>query len=297
MNSNWFYRGLALFLAVFCWYLVTGRERVDSWVRVKVEMAGLPESLVLRGTVRDSIDVLVRGPKGLVRKIEPGTTIYTLDARGLTDGVNTVVVEPGKLPLAKLFDVVEVRPQSLELVVEKKVSRTAPVHLVLKEGLGRDYRVNSVLEPQNVTVSGPESVVQAIREVPTQPVTLPGELSGRFDTLTSLVLPEQAEATPRTVKVQATYQLLTREAAVEAPLRLVYKGRARVGALPEAVMIRVKAPVTMLREGGWRGLIDAYVEVAADAAPGKHEIAYRVTLPQGFELIEAKPEKATIVVK
>jgi len=297
VNSNWFYRGLALFLAVFCWYLVTGRERVDSWVRVKVEMAGLPDSLMLRGAVRDHIDVLLRGPKGLVRKIEPGSLIYTLDARQLTAGVNTIVVEPGKLALAKLFEVVEVRPQSLELVVEKRGSHTVPVRLVFKEDLARDYKITATVEPQNVTISGPESVVQGVREAPTQPLGLPGELSGHFETPVSLVLPEQAEAQPRTVKAQVNYQLLTRETSVEVPLRVLYTGRKRVNATPDSVSLRVKAPLAMLREGNWRGFVDAYIEVPAEAASGRQERAYRVTLPQGFELLEAKPEKASVLIK
>ncbi|GAB6036019.1 CdaR family protein [Fundidesulfovibrio butyratiphilus] len=297
VNSNWFYRALALFLAVFCWYLVTGRERVDSWVRVKVEMTGLPDSLMLRGTLRDHIDVLLRGPKGLVRKVEPGSLIYTVDARQVTAGVNTVVVEPGKLPVAKLFEVVEVRPQSLELVVEKRGARAVPVRLVFKDGLARDYKLTATVEPQTVTVTGPESVVQGVREAPTQPLGLPSDPSGHFDAPVSLVLPEQTEAQPRTVKAQVTYQQLTRETSVEVPLRVLYAGRKRVNATPDSVTLRIKAPLLMLREGGWRGLFDAYLEVPAEAPAGRQEKGYRVTLPQGFELLEAKPEKATIVIK
>lgn len=297
VNSKWFYRALALFLAVFCWYLVTGRERVDSWVRVKVEMTGLPDTLMLRGALRDHIDVLLRGPKGLVRKVEPGSLVYTVDARQVTAGVNTVVVEPGKLPLAKLFEVVEVRPQSLELLVEKRGSRSVPVHLIFKEGLMRDYKVSATVEPQNVTVTGPESVVQGVREAPTQPLGLPGELSGHFEAPVSLVLPEQTEAQPRTVKAVVNYQLLTRQTSVEVPLRVLYAGRKRVSATPDSVTLRVKAPLVTLREGDWRGLIDAYLEVSAESPVGRQEKAYRVTLPQGFELLEAKPEKAAILIK
>jgi len=45
MKPNWQYLALALALSLFCWYLVTGREKVDTWMTMRVEMAGAPEGL------------------------------------------------------------------------------------------------------------------------------------------------------------------------------------------------------------------------------------------------------------
>jgi len=297
MNSPWFSRVLSLVLAVFCWYLVTGRERVDSWVQVKLEMAGLSENMVLRGAPREHLDVLVRGPKGLIRKIEPQTLVYTLDAHKLVPGMNTVVVEPGAIPLAKLFEVVEVRPSTLELDVEKRLVKSVPVRLVYKESPVRDYKITWSVDPVSVTLSGPESLVREVKDIPTQPLTLPDEPGGRIDTLVSLVLPEQVEASPRMVKAQVQFQTQMRETSVDIGLALVYKGKAQVRLAQNKVTLRVKAPSALLRDASWKDSIVATVDVDAKISPGRHELAYRVTLPHGCELIEAKPEKVPVLVK
>lgn len=297
MKSNWYYRGLAVMLAILCWYLVIGRERVDSWVQVKIEISGLSEGLMLRGAPSDYLDVLVRGPKGLVRKLGSDSLVYTLDARKLVPGVNTVAIEPDSIPVSKLFEVVETRPSRLELVVERRQVKSLPVRLTFRDSASRDYKLLAAVEPPQVTVTGPESLVGTIKDVPAQPLTLPDDVSGKFDTLVGLVLPDQVEASPRIVKAHVEYQLNTREAAVDAPVRVVFQGRGVVSVVPETVLLKFKAPVMLLREGAWRGLVDAFVEVNAKTPPGRHEMTYRVTLPQGCELIQARPDKVSVLVK
>ncbi len=297
MNSPWFSRVLSLFLAVFCWYLVTGRERVDSWVPVKLEMAGLSENLVLRGAPRGQLDVLVRGPKGLIRKIDPQSLVYTLNAHALGPGLNTVVIDPESIPLAKLFEVVEIRPSTLELDVEKRLVKSVPVRLVYKNGASRDYKIEGVVEPANVSISGPESLVREVSDIPTQPLTLPDDPMRRVDSLVNLVLPEQVEAIPRMVKAQVTFQAQEREAAVEVRVAIVYKGKALVRLARNTITVRVKAPAAVMREPSWKDAITATVDVDAKISPGRYDLAYRVTLPQGYSLVEAKPATVPVLVK
>ena len=297
MNSHWHYRALALLLAVLSWYLVIGRERVDTWVQVKIETAGLGEGLVLRGAPREYLDVLVHGPKGLVRKIDPGVLVYTLDARKLVPGVNTIVIEPGAIPISKLFEVAEIRPSKLELAVERRLSKTVPVKLVFRDGLSRDYKLSAQVEPAQVEISGPESLVREMTNLPVQALGLPDENTGQFETLANLVAPDQVEASPRMVKAQVRYQVITREVAVDVPVRVMPPGRTGAAVSPEVVMLRFRAPVSLLREGAWRGLVDAFVEIDPKTAPGRHDMTYRVTLPQGCELIQARPEKVAVLIK
>jgi YbbR domain-containing protein len=297
MTSNWYYRILALFLAVLSWYLVTGREKVDTWVQVRIDISGLGEDMVLRGTPRGSLDVLVRGPKGLASKLEPGGPVYTLDARKLVPGRNTVVVQPDAIPIPKIFEVVEVRPSALELFVERRLSKSVPVRSALLDGAARDYTVEARFEPSSVSVTGPESVVQGIMDVPVQPLALPAGPSGTFDTMDSLVLPDQVEASPRMVKAHIQYQLITRDVEAEVKLRAEYHGRGAVSMTPGSVLIRFKVPVTLAHDDSWRGLLDAFVEIDPKTVPGRRDMTYRVTLPQGCELIQARPEKVTVQVK
>lgn len=296
MKGNWYLRILALLLALLSWYLVTGRERVDTWVRVKLEMTGFPDGLVLVGTPRNHLDVLVRGPKGLIRKIEPEGLVYTVDTRSVVPGPNTLAIDTGALPVSKLFEIMEVRPSVLELEAQRRMTRNVPVRLVLTESSARDQQASSVLEPAAVSVTGPESVVRDLKDIPTQPVMLPEDLAGKVERSVALVLPEQTEASSRVVKATITYAMQRLDVALETPLRVSYEGRARVTVRPAQVAIRVRAPVILIRDASLRPLVDAFVPVPPSLAPGRHQMPYRVTLPQGCELLEAKPDKATVLV-
>jgi len=297
VSSNWYYRILALFLAVLSWYLVTGRERVDTWARARIEISGLGDSAVVVGRPRDSLEVLVRGPKGLTSKLDPGGLVYTLDARKLSLGRNTVVMEPDAIPLARPLEVVEIRPRTIEVSLERRQSKSVPVRAVLRDGPARDCAMEAAFTPSQVTISGPESALAGMPDVPTQPLTAPERLTGPLDATVGLVLPDQVEAAPRTVKAHLECRVNMREAVTEVKIRVKYAGTGQVSVIPATAVIRVKVPAAFEQEGAWRGFVDAFVAVDAKTPPGRHEMPYHVTLPKGCELVQAKPDRVTVQIK
>ena len=87
------------------------------------------------------------------------------------------------------------------------------------------------------------------------------------------------------------------EITLKAPL-LVRKPQGKdVDLNPKSVTLRVRGPAAILSDKDFPGLVEATLEIKADLEPGKYEAAYRVKMPQGCELIEAKPEKVTLTVK
>ena len=76
-----------------------------------------------------------------------------------------------------------------------------------------------------------------------------------------------------------------------------YTGKGSVIVTPSTAAIRVKVPVTFEPAGPWRGFVEAFVAVDAKTPPGRHEMAYHVTLPKGGELVQAKPEHVIVQIK
>ena len=64
MRSNWLYALMAFLMSVTLWYMVTGRERVETLVEVKLEFKGIPSGLVVREGLTNKISVRIRGPRG-----------------------------------------------------------------------------------------------------------------------------------------------------------------------------------------------------------------------------------------
>lgn len=297
MSSNWYYRILAVFLAVVSWYLVTGRERVDTWVQGRIEISGLTDSVMVQGRPHNSLEVLVRGPKGLAGKLEPGNLVYTLDARKFAIGRNTVAMEPDAIPVARPLEVVEIRPSTIEVSLARRDSKSLPVRLSLDNELARNFTTQATFDPPQVTVSGPESALAGMADVPTQPVALPDELAGSLDAAVGLQLPDQVDAAPRTVKTHLEFRVNMREVSMDVKIEPRYTGKGHVSVTPSTAAIRVKVPVTFEPAGPWRGFVEAFVAVDAKTPPGRHEMAYHVTLPKGGELVQAKPEHVIVQIK
>ncbi len=202
MFSNWQYRLLALALALICWYLVTGREKVDTWVEIPVELVKTSPDLVIRDGLKTKIDARIRGPKAMVRALDPKTLAYPLDLSNLQPGTNEIVFTPSHISLPGLLSVVEVNPQRMELVVDRMVDKQVPVVPAVEAHLDPDFELsNTVVKPGTVTLRGPEQVLKALDAVATRSISVNATRPEMMTYDVDLSLPEEVSAEPRGVRV------------------------------------------------------------------------------------------------
>lgn len=298
MKPNWQYLLLALAMALFCWYLVTGRERVDTWMPMRVEMTGLPEELYIKSGMVGSVDVLVRGPRGVARKIDESQLVYSLNLGKIVAGKNIVLFETKNVPLPKVYEVVEIKPNRLELDVERRAAKTVPVKVMLRASPPDGFTMSATRAvPDTVRITGPAGKLDKITEIRTQPVTLPQPPPARFDDRVPLDVPEEVDVTPPAVQVVMGFAARESEITLRAPL-VIKKPKGREAEVsPQAVTLRIKGPAAIVADKDFPGLVEATLELKPDIETGKYEASYRVKMPQGCELIEAKPDKVSLTVK
>lgn len=298
MKPNWQYLALALAMALFCWYLVTGREKVDTWMTMRVEMTGTPEGLYIKNGMVGTVDVLVRGPRGVGRKLEDNQLVYTLNLAKIVPGKNLIVFDPKAIPLPKVYEVVEVRPTRLELEVERRATKTVPVKVVLRGGTSDGFSVSGARAvPDTVRLTGPAAKLDTLHEIRTQPITLPNPPPARFEERVLLDVPDEVDAVPATVQVSMAVVGKETEITLKAPLIVRRPAGREVEFSPRSVTLKVRGPAAILSDKDFPGLVEASLDLKGDLEPGRYEAGYRVKMPQGCELIEAKPEKASLTVK
>jgi len=132
--KNWKDIAIALALAILTWYLLTGREKVEAWVDMSVEMTNAPEGLTIRKGLVSRIEVRVRGPKGLVRSLDRRKWTYSLDVSRLKVGENLVDIDRERIPLSMAYEVVEVKPSRLILTVDRVSKKEVPVIAEWRDG-------------------------------------------------------------------------------------------------------------------------------------------------------------------
>lgn len=298
MKPNWQYLLLAFALSLFCWYLVTGRERVDTWMTMRVEMTGAPEGLYIKSGMLGSVDVLVRGPRGVARRIEDSQLVYNLSLGKIVPGKNLILFDAKNIPLPKVYEVVEIRPSRLELEVERRAVKTVPVKVVLRSAAPAGYAMSGAKAvPDAVRLTGPATKLDAITEIKTQPIALPSPPPARFDDRVPLDVPEETDVSPLSVQVSLNFEAKESEVTLRAPLALKKPKGREVEVSPPAVTLRIKGPAAILADKDFPGLVEASLELKPDIEPGKYVASYRVKMPQGCELIEAQPDKVSLTVK
>lgn len=299
MRINWQYALIAMALAVFSWYQVSGRERVETWVELPLEVISPPRGLVIQQGLVNRVQVRVRGPRGLIRRQADRDLAYTLPLAGLKVGRNVIELDPAAVPVSRALQVVEINPQRLMLTVDKLVSKSVPVKPVWTAARDADFQVLKVAaEPGEVILSGPESLLADISLVQTDMIEFTPRRSGLWDDDVGLSLPLGVESAPPRVQVEAAIEVKTKDMWLKAPFRLAaWELRSIVRIDPPEIKVRASIPLPLLRHEDVQNQVYATLRLPKDAPPGAVEVPFDVVLPEGCELIETKPATARVLIK
>ena len=302
MTVRWQYAVLALVLALFTWYLVTGREKVEIWVPMSVELINVPEGLLIQEGLVNKIEVRVRGPKGLVRALDEKKLAYSLDAGRLKSGENLIEFKADKIPLSRAYEVVEIKPSRVILSVDRITTKTVPVKPIwsAEESLAGNYRVASLtVEPDHVELKGPQNVLKNMDEV--EAILMTGfedDIPTEYSEDVPLFAPDEVEATPGLVTVSLEIAPVTqvvpvklRNFEVEAPPGMTAK------VANEYVLLEIEGPRLLFANDEYRQEMAAVVRMEENLEPGEHMLDYWVRLPAQCRVISREPDKLKVVLK
>lgn len=168
---------VCLLVATLLWVQVASNEEIDDVVRLPLQIAGLPDSLtVQRSVLPETVGVRVKGNRlsvllsDLVQR-DLGRVELDLSDRGPGRHAYEVTV----LDVNVNATPIEIVPATtLEIPVERLLRRMVPVRLVTEGKLPDDYSLagRPEITPERVEVTGPESIVAALEQIPTVPVRL-----------------------------------------------------------------------------------------------------------------------------
>lgn len=301
MLKNWKDIAIALALAILTWYLLTGREKVEAWVDMNVEMTNAPDGLTIRKGLVSKIEVRVRGPKGLVRSLDRRKWTYSLDVSRLKVGENLVDIDRERIPLSMAYEVVEVKPSRLILSVDRIAKKEVPVIAEWRGALRPDYRLLEIkTQPETVEVRGAERQVRQLTQVRV-PVMLDfDDPPATWTDDVPIKLADGVEANPGQVKVSLRFGPELRTGWVRVPLRLTSTAGTQVQLVQKFVRVQVEGPLAVLRaaEGGQPvpGLA-ALVKTPGPMRAGRHALRYVLEAPDGIRILSSQPDTVDVIVR
>ncbi len=161
---------LAFILALAVWVMAVTASDPDETSNlpqpVIIEFVGQNPGLVLTGDVPETAEVSLRAPHSVWEQVlaDPSSVRAFVDLTGLASGAHTVevVVQVTARPVR----VLSVTPATLDLTLEPLSSLTLPVTLSITGEPALGYQAGeAALTPEEVVVSGPESIVSQVASV------------------------------------------------------------------------------------------------------------------------------------
>lgn len=297
--KNWQTMFLAVALAIFTWFLVTGREVVETWLEMPVVMTNPPEGMIIEGGLVEKIQVRLRGPKGLVDSLASQHLTYPLDISDLNIGQQVVDIKPENLPLTASYEVIEVKPNRLKLLVDRRTSKKIALEPAWSGKLNADYKLLEVVAaPDLVEIRGPET---KLRKISKAKVVLkedfPEEVPRNWVEDVGIELPEEIEASPGQVRMEAFFGPKTRDIWVKLPLTVLAPEGYKATVAQDYVRLHIEGPVYLFRNNEYRKEMEAALVFGSETASGKFDLEYDVVLPKDCRLLKRNPETVKTTIK
>lgn len=295
--QRWKIAALALLMSVFTWYLVTGRDLVETWVEFPMEIINPPPGMIIRHGMIAKVSARLRGPKGLIRNLDTKKLAYSLDTGHLVVGSNPVDIIPESLGLGSALEVVEIKPSHINLVMDMYVKKNVSVIPAWKGDLHRDFTLKKTYsEPDEVTLRGPASILKNVEQIKTQPIMIDTNTPENWQGEVPLHLPEEVESNPGSVSVHLDFAVRKGKMWVKVPLYILGPEDIDFSASQNYVRLLVEGPKPFFRKDGFRNEITASIDLNATIPAGENVVPFDVSLPKGCEIQKRKPEAITVTI-
>ena len=168
-------KALVVVLITAAWLMITGRQGEIITVTAPLRFHNLPENLALIKSDPETVDLQLKVLSSLIPTPKTSELVADLDLSTIKEGTTGITVrnDDVKLPLGVVVSAVT--PATVKVTTDLKVSREVPVKVrTVKRIPGRRRLLDIRVEPERVTVEGPQREVDRIESVQTEEVDLSG---------------------------------------------------------------------------------------------------------------------------
>lgn len=282
---------LSLVIATGLWYLVVGRDHVETQVELRVEYRGLPDGLIVREGMVNHISVRLRGSAELLRNLHSRDLVYTVDLSGVQRGATALPLAVDSLPDFKAFEILEIMPSRLVIEADALTERVVPLeNKILPLPSDSPYLIShAILEPSFVTVKGPETQVNSLDRLIVVYDPTKNASEGPHEANVAIVAPPQVEITPPVTTLRYSLDLKTENVTLTCGIQLDTEEEG-CSVRPDHVKVELSVPESLVEDRDYLDAVRVIVRLPADFRPGDStEVTPIVMLPSGAGLISIDP--------
>ena len=286
--DKWPYKLAAVVLSILLWLNVTAdQQRQDQPMRTRVEFELSDTTWSIREAPAE-VRTVFQGRQGdLIAMVNQPVLRKVIDI--VTDSVMEVELRVEDVSFDRSLSVrpTAVVPQRVTLRLEPRVGRRVPVIARAGVRAAEGFVISrTVVQPDSVTLYGPDSVIERLLTVETAPLQL-GEIRASTSRQADLVLPQDlvsVHVAPRTVLVSIEVDSLIAR-RIQVPVHAVGQGAEAVTLDPNRVWVTVTGAASAVES---LTAADLVATVQVDVVPAEErtfEVA--VQLPAGLSATRA----------
>lgn len=282
---------LSFVIATGLWYLVVGRDHVETQVELRVEYRGLPDGLIIREGMVNHISVRLRGSAELLRNLHSRDLVYTVDLSGVQRGATALPLAVDSMPDFKAFEILEIMPSRLVLEADALTERVVPLeNKMLPLPADSPYLISHpILEPSFVTVKGPETQVNSLDRLIVVYDPTKNASEGPHEANVAIVAPPQVEITPPVTTLRYSLDLKTENVTLTRDIQLDNEEEG-LSIRPDQANVEISVPEALVNDRDYLDAVRVIVRQPADFMPGDStEVTPIVMLPSGAGLVSMDP--------
>lgn len=289
------------FLSIFLWIYVLNSEKVKFEKTVALEYI-LPVDMMFAQRPVQEVTFMIEGPRAFVRTVaeREDKLVIDLNRANARRQLNfNVDINPAQLNLPFGMVVERVLPRRLSIRLEKKASKIVPLRLQFSGALPDKLTLNQTsLEPEEVEVYGPRSLISSLKELPIKPIELES-LPGLDQIPVEVQLTDDRLTLTSGYDIKFSYQLKAASSNFtlkEIPIRFLSEKR-KIQSSIKFAEVKLLVPEKIIKN---RSNVSSTVQVWADIpeeARGRVEVPLKVVLPPTIHLLEISPKTIIVNIK
>lgn len=291
--------GLILFITigtlVTLLWLWQDVQEIDILIPIRFE--NIPSELTYSNASENGINLLVRGNPSGIDALVKAPPAYVVDLSGVTAGLKQIRLQPEALQMPRGVRAIQIHPDSITLKIQKKITKTLPVALSVEGEALTGYEVTHLsADPEQITVSGPESLLASIRVLTPKPLSI-ANASESFKKEIGLELPEDITVLDGT-KVIVANITIAEKIMVRTLKQIKVRWRHtkhRVSISPPAITLEIRGTENTLMRLETDNRIGVFLDLAG-MRPGVYVRKAAIELPVGTTLAGATPELFTVTL-
>jgi len=181
--KNWGLKLTSLLIAFALWLMLRGSQG-ERIIMVPLTVQ-IPRSMEIVNERPNMVEITARGFLANLTGSLPNMT-YNIDLQSSGEGEQTIPLSPAgvRISPASGLTVIRVNPARINLILEKVISKDVPVKVPIRGTPAPGFDFYQVTcQPSIVSISGPRSDVNPIKEVETDPVSIEAQSSSFHQTV------------------------------------------------------------------------------------------------------------------